>query len=293
MKPVIYIDVLLCVNLFVNYFLLLATARFLKLPSPRKRILLGAVVGAIYSLSILLPSIPEVLSLLVKLLMSVTIVLTAFGKSDLKCFLKQTACFYVVNFGFAGLMFAIWHLFAPRGLILNNGIVYFNISPILLVVFTVICYLLLRILQRFSGQETPEDIYCMVGVTVGGNTVSLRAKIDTGNSLVEPFSQLPVIVADFKEILPVLPKEIEAMFRQTVAVAEGGTVTVVEENPISCRMVPFQALSGEGVLPAFRPDTLVISQNNRAYKKEGYVAVCKEGTLSGDFYALVNPQLLS
>ena len=59
--PVVYIDVLLGVNLFVNYFLLLAVGRFLHLAVRRLRLLAGAAVGAVFSLSILLPPLPAVL----------------------------------------------------------------------------------------------------------------------------------------------------------------------------------------------------------------------------------------
>ncbi len=53
----IYIDVLVCLNFIVNYFLLLATGKFLSRPCKRWRMLLGAFLGGLYSLYILLPEI--------------------------------------------------------------------------------------------------------------------------------------------------------------------------------------------------------------------------------------------
>ena len=44
--PVIYIDVLLALNLWIDFILLLATARILRLPRRRWRMVLGALLGA-------------------------------------------------------------------------------------------------------------------------------------------------------------------------------------------------------------------------------------------------------
>ena len=64
MKQTIYIDVLISINLFINYFLLLSVAKILTLKPERKRIILSSFIGSLYSLVILLPSINIVLSLL-------------------------------------------------------------------------------------------------------------------------------------------------------------------------------------------------------------------------------------
>ena len=77
-KQTIYIDVLLAVNIFINYFLLLAAAKFLAVRRIRLRILAASILGAAYSLTMLLPSIPMVLALLMKLAMSASLVFVAF-----------------------------------------------------------------------------------------------------------------------------------------------------------------------------------------------------------------------
>ena len=46
MKQVIYVDVLIIVNLFVNYFLLLTTSKFLNLKLKLSRLILGEILGA-------------------------------------------------------------------------------------------------------------------------------------------------------------------------------------------------------------------------------------------------------
>ena len=109
MTQVVYVDVLVGVNLIVNYFLLLASAKFLTLPFHRGRLVAASALGALYSLVILLPAWNPFLSLLIKLIMAASIILAAFGWHGVKAFLRQTAAFYIVSFAFAGLMIAVWY----------------------------------------------------------------------------------------------------------------------------------------------------------------------------------------
>ena len=48
-KQTIYIDVLIATNIFINYFLLLAVAKFLHSNAKRWRLVLASVLGAAYS----------------------------------------------------------------------------------------------------------------------------------------------------------------------------------------------------------------------------------------------------
>lgn len=288
MKQVIYVDVLVAVNLFVNYFLLLATAKFFSLSVKRYRILLASALGAVYSLYILLPPLHILFNILVKLVMSVTITMAAFGVRPLRMLWKTTVCFYAMNFAFAGIMAALWYLAAPRGLVLNNGIVYFNISPLLLVIATLICYFLVRFLHWIIGQGAPKELFLDLVIGMGGQSVSLRAKIDTGNSLVEPFSHLPAVVVEYQAVNHLLPQEIKAWFQKELVTARGNPPFPEAVVP-NCRMVPFHAVSGKGVLPAFYPDFIEI----KGQRKEAYIAVCDTGMFHGEYTALVNPQLIS
>ena len=54
----VYVDVLLVLNWVIDYLLLRLTAHFLRLPVSRKRLVLGAGVGAFGALVILLPPLP-------------------------------------------------------------------------------------------------------------------------------------------------------------------------------------------------------------------------------------------
>ena len=269
LKQTIYVDVLVGVNLFINYFLLLATAKFLLLPVKRKRLVLASAVGAMYSLTILLPEINPVLSVFVKLLMSASIVWAAFGYGGINLFIKKTAVFYIINFAFAGLMMALWYFLSPSGLIIRNSVVYFNISPLFLIALTVLCYLVITFLNRITGRKMPKGLFCRITAKRGNKSCVFSAKVDTGNSLKEPFSGNPVVVAYEKAVSDIIPPE----------------------GSMGLRLVPYGTVSGDGLLKAFKPDEFtVLYGKHKAETKNVYIAVSK--TKPGEFDALLSPELL-
>ena len=180
----IYIDILVCLNVIVNYFLLLASGKFLSRPYKRWRILLGAFLGGLYSLYILLPQLAQWFTILVELAMAATITLTAFGRKGI---LKTCSCFFAMSFLFAGSMFLLWKTAAPKNLIINNGVVYFQISPLLLIGTTVASYVLVRLFQRITGRAVPEELFCMVQVVIGVSGRSSAPKWIPATSFGSPF----------------------------------------------------------------------------------------------------------
>lgn len=269
MKQTVYIDVLMAVNLFINYFLLLAVAQFLSLRFRRIRLFLASLLGAAYSLSILMPEINMAASFGIKLAMSATIVLAAYPFAGLKQFLRELAAFYIISFSFAGFMLAIWYFIAPQGLIIKNSVVYFNISPLILILLTVVCYLIIRLIHRMTGRQAAAGSFCTVKVDYSGRSVSFLGKVDTGNSLTEPFSNYPVLVVYQDLVKNLIPEN------------ESGKI----------RLVPFHAVSGEGLLPAFKPDLLTLTCGKQTCCLcNVYIASSK--TKLGEFDALINPDLL-
>lgn len=269
LRQTVYVDVLTAVNFFINYFLLLACAKFLSLPAKRGRLAAAAGIGALFSLSILLPEFPAAISLGMKLLMSAVIVLCAFGWHSARQFLRCTAAFYIISFGFAGLMLALWYFLAPQGLLVRNSVVYFNISPLLLIALTVVCYLIITLINRITGRQAPKELFCRVAASRGSASCSFSAKVDTGNSLREPFSDYPAIVVNREAIEHILPPK----------------------DSLNFRLIPFHAVTGPGVLKAFRPSQLTVSYGKNTFcTSHVYIAVSETRLEGCD--ALLNPDLL-
>ena len=99
---------------------------------------------------------------------------------------------------------------------------------------------------------------------------------DSGNHLVEPFSNRPVIVVE--------------------RAALDGLLTIpdsVEDLPPNgvWRVVPFDSLGGEGLLPAFSPDSVVaVTPRGEIRLRDCYVAVCAR-LGRGEYDGLIGSEL--
>lgn len=285
---VIYIDVLITVNLFINYLLLLTTKKFLSLSWKIPRVIIAEILSGIFSLYILLPEVNFFISLIIKLFMAASIIFSVFGFKNIKFFLKTSLCFFFVNFIFSGIMLAMWFTFKPPGMEMSNGIVYFNISPLILVFSTLISYFVIEIINRMLGTKSVKDSFCTIKIDFGNKTEELKAKIDTGNLLKEPFSNLPVIIIRKSNALKIVPKNILELTDNYLN-PKSNTYSLTGTF-YSIRMVPFGTVLGEGVLPAFKPQKIITPTG---IFKEAYVAVCPDNTLSEEIGALINPELIN
>jgi stage II sporulation protein GA (sporulation sigma-E factor processing peptidase) len=290
LERVVYADVLVSINLFVSYFILLAVSRFLNIEVKRLNLILASLLGGVYSLTIFLPPMSMFFSLLIKLITPATMLLVVFGFRDIKFFLKAITTFHMINFIFLGATFLLWNFVSPPGLFMKNDVVYINISPIFLAISTFVSYIIFTLMNKVTGRKVPEKIFLKVAIGIGGKEIEIRAKIDTGNTLREPFSSLPVMVVEYGHIQNIIPGEIKSFIDNSSISSKYSEGTSVNSNT-NCRIVPFKAISGEGILPAFKPDKFYLINSEKPIFKEVYIAVCKKGVLPREFEALVGEEL--
>ena len=113
-----------------------------------------------------------------------------------------------------------------------------------------------------------------------GQTAVLSGLLDTGSRLREPFSGLPVIVCQADALGRALP---------------GGLLAALSgaEPPPGVRLVPFEAVGGQGVLPAFRPER-VLAELEGEWRPLGGVYLAVTGrAVSGEYQAIVNPDAIA
>lgn len=290
MKQVVYVDVLVVLNIFVNYFLLLETAFISREKASRIRILLASILGGIYSLIIILPPLPTYLSILVKLFFSVTLVLASFKIKTIKHFIRMFLMFFFVNFAFAGLMFAIWMILKPNGMVYNNGAVYFNINALLLTILTIVCYVIIALISKLTQKNAPSNKVYTITVQLEDKTITGTALVDTGNSLCDTFSDTPVIVAEYRFIKDILPDELKEFFNKS-EIYKLDNIPEPWENRI--RLIPYNSVGSEGLLKSFKPDKIIISDRSKNTQTDNvYIAVNNSALSNGEYSVLLNTRLL-
>ena len=280
----VYVDVLIAINIFVNYFLLLCVKKMLKLNVMRYRIFLGALAGGIYSLVIFLPEIPNILTALMNLTASLIIVLISFKPDKPKPLLKVFLTFFGVNFAFAGVMLALWLLFKPRGMIYQNCIVYFNIDIKVLIISTVVSYFVLTMIFKFSKRSAPDNKIYSVTLFNNSKTVTVNALLDTGNTLRDCFTGKPVIIAEKSVISKLFDKNVLKFF-------ESGEIPDCEgKNRL--RLIPVNTVSDKGALRASVIDRLTVNEKNITVKNV-LLSQSKTDFSNGEYSVLLNNEIIN
>ncbi len=277
--PVIYLDVLIVLNWFIDYLLLSLTARLLRLPTRRIRMVLGALVGGVSACQLLL-TVPTAISVLLHTLTAALIMLIAFRYHSAKGFARQVVVFFCLSALLSGVVTALWYLTGSEAVLTKNGVIYFDISPLMLTAFAVISYGVICWYERLTHKPTPQGLDYVLTVDDGCGVCECRALYDTGLHLREPFSGSPVIVVCRDALLPYLPPTL------CEALSSAGGVAVCPT--VRLRLIPYRTVSGEGLLPAFVPNKVTLRALGRPPRDITGVYVALSETLDrGDYTALI------
>lgn len=151
----VYIDVLITVNVFIDFILILCTKR-LFVSTPRlKNVACVASGRSAKSYCTFPPAF--LLNIPIDVLCAAGIVLCAFGKCPFKCFIKRISVFLSLSFSFCGIMMFLYNAFKPKGMEVYNDTVYFNISPVLLIILTLVCYYILKLTKILTKGATVRE----------------------------------------------------------------------------------------------------------------------------------------
>lgn len=284
LTDVIYIDVLVAINIFVTYLLLAGSVFFSAVQAKQWRLLLASLLGGASSLLIFLPSAPWWLAVLEKLLCSALIVWAAFGFVRWKRYLRCVAAFFGINFAFAGIMLALWLTLKPEGMFYQNGVIYFDVSLVTFIVFACICYAVVRGVVALLRRRHPGANLCQASIQLPGESITLPALYDSGNKLTDGFTGAPVAVAEFSALQGFLPEELHAFFR-----GEQDITALPGEHPWRSRLreIPFHALGGQGLLPAFRTDSVTVKTKQHSQPTPQAIIAVTMDSLSDGSYAML------
>ena len=203
---VIYVDTLFLLNAMVDYLLLLAAARLAGEPLARLRFLLGALLGGGYAVAIFLPGLAFLRHPLCRGAAAVLMLLAAYGGS--RRLVRQGVIFLALSCAFAGGVLAVG-LMGGQGLALgHSGVIYSPLDLKLVLLSAAGCYGALTMAFSRVGRHTAASGELLpVRLTIGERTAELVALVDTGNTLTDPASGRPVMVAEGDRLTALFPKE--------------------------------------------------------------------------------------
>lgn len=272
----IYADVLIAVNTIVNFFIILLCGKINKQQIKNWRIILGALVGGIFSLTIFLPLNNGILDAVIKIISAMFMILMSFGFKKIKVFLRNVSTLFLITYLYAGVVFAIWYLFKPQKILIINSIVYFDISLLFLIISIVAIYLAITVFSSIVKKEAVSAKNCCVRLFLDARNIELNTMFDTGNSLSDPLSASPVIIVSKNKLTELCFGEINFV-----------------NLPDRYRIIPCRTVSGDVLLEGVRCDKAEIEFEGNTYKFENPIAVISRTPFADEFDAILNPEILT
>ena len=179
-----YIDEFIILNFVIDYILLSTTSKILKINTTNTRIVLSSLIGELSIISLFI-NMNYYLYILFKLVISVLMILVCFGYNDIKTFIKNNIYFYIVTFFLGGILY----YFKNQGLIKYKIVILF--IPIIMNLYKYFSYDLKNILTiKYKVTVYLND----------GKILYLNGLMDTGNTLIEPYSNRKVIIISDRNI---------------------------------------------------------------------------------------------
>ena len=174
----IYIDEILIINFIIDYIILNTCSYLLKINSTKFKLILSCLIGEI-SLITYFIELNNMYLLILKIIISSLMIFTSFGYSDIKTFIKNNIYFHIFTFFIGGCLyyFKIQNLIKYKYLIL--------LTPIIMDIYKYFSY----DLKNVFSLKYKVTIYLN-----NGKILYLNGYMDTGNNLIEPFTNRKVII---------------------------------------------------------------------------------------------------
>ena len=229
----VYLDLVMILNFFIDFVLLLTVSIVLKRKVNIKRIILGAFVGGI-SILFLFFNINSFLLFIFKLIISILMVIITFKYENIKYTLINILYLYITSIILGGFLYLLNIEFSYKhvGIIfINNGL---SINFIILIIISpVILYIYIR--QNKLLKYTYSNYYD-VELIKGKKNYKYIGYMDSGNVLVDSLTNKKVILIDKRKIL---------------------------FNIKEFRLIPYMGVNGMNMIKVVKIDKLIF--NNKEY----------------------------
>jgi stage II sporulation protein GA (sporulation sigma-E factor processing peptidase) len=304
----VYVDLVFFTNLAVDGTVLLTTAKVRRLHPRKSRLFGAALLGAIYAVTMFWADIPYLYSFTVKVLISLVMVLLAFGYGGPLQLARNFGAFYTVNFvtlgGVIGLSYLLQSSGNPWGGIAftqNGGLIleWQMQLGLFLITFLLSLWLFHGTSQGRHKLQQMDTLLWDVEIQIEDRAWKVRALLDTGNRLYDPLTRIPVMIMEasiWQDELPAgwcdrlkgesadkLITELDADLSESYSWAH------------RLRLVPYRAVNGNSrLMLAVKPDAVLLSREGHPPHKVNRLLIGLDGgTLSSEamYRAIVHPDM--
>lgn len=254
-----YVEYIFAENFFIDFILLYITGNLIKKKIIYKRLILAALIGAIYVILIAYIRKAFMTFFVVKISVSILMIMVAYDSKGIIRNIKVILCFYIVTLMMVGIVFALYSF-------TNSKVTVDIIIISIFMGFVVLKFLFYEIKLR----KEKNNYIRTVTIEINDKKKSFRAFIDTGNELTDPVTGKPVIVVNIESLGDILgediTKEILEFYKNEGKSYEN--IFLEKNYKLKLRVIRYNTISNKNQLMiCMIPDNITISGNDKNITK--------------------------
>lgn len=231
---VIYVDLVFLINFIFDFILLLTLNIALKRYAKMYRLVFSALFGSITLISLFI-KISSIGLFILKVFMAIIMCLIAFGYKNIKYTFYNVLYLFMESIILGGFLYYLNIEFAYN----HEGLMFYNnglkINYLFLIILAPLS--LFVFIKSLKALREIKNYYYKVEIVLSNNDhIFLTAFLDTGNKLVDPITNKPIIIINRKKIKSDL-------------------------NIRSPMYVPFNSLNNHGLLECIKPKYIIINKH--------------------------------
>ena len=226
----VYVEILVLIELFMNYVIIIATGILLNRITKFKKTFLASVIGSFSLIFLYIPINQHIINILT-IIFAFFMSIIAYGYKNILYTLKNIIYMYFISIFLAGSIYLI-----NTSLIPNVDNYYLN-AILLLIISPIITYLYIKSLSKI---KTINNNYYKVDIYLKDKPkITLIAYLDTGNKLIDPYTFKPIILVSNR---------------------------IITYNPKKFIIVPYNTIDNSGILKCFKPEKIYIDKVGYRHK---------------------------
>lgn len=287
----IYVDIVFAVNFAMDFLILWATAKLLRLKTRLRRIACGAMLsGALYAASLFIDMGGA--GFFVSELVLIIALWVCFAPKTARALGQALVTSHIAAFAVGGICMALAELFDTSGVFVRSE-GYFSLK--LLLGAIAISYVAIKMFHSYLGKRVlSRQRYCSLKIYIGESVVPVEALIDTGNSLSEPFTRRPVVITELTAFGGLLPDGLYGEDNQADLGVLSDISGTIFENRL--RLLPYEAIGvKDGMLIGLRSDKVEFNLGESGTKvvENPVIALYnRQLSVQGRYQALVCPEII-
>ena len=296
MQVEIYADVVFAINLVMDFFIFWIVNKLIRKKAKFGRLVLGAVVASLlYCMLIFVEPINRIFNIWGVMAIFLLSILICFNPQNLKECIKLIFITNAVAFAIGGAgigLFYYTNLTDIMGNALNISVKRFPLK--ILLSASGLSYIFIKLgMGWYRRVIIKKQSFCDLEIYIGDNHMNLKGLIDTGNSLHEPISNKPVIVAEFNAVKDILPYKMQIMYTENKDNDLCSLISTIDDEEIrkNVRIIPFSSIGkSNGMLLGFVADKAEIE--GMSINKPVIAIYNLKLSTDGFYNALLSPEIM-